>query len=114
MSCEGTVSSAQTSQKFIVADAPAVLISMTISGISSISQITKTMEKQLIGAVADSLEISVNRVQLELQKTPMRRLLAIPVTFRVLATDGNDAAGLQQRIMKADLQVMHCVLLERI
>jgi hypothetical protein len=77
-----------------------------LSGISSASQITKTMELQLDAGVAYSLEIAPERVQLQTEKTSIRRLLAVPVTFRVLTTDESDAFGLQQKAATADLQVI--------
>lgn len=99
-----------SSQKFVIVQAPAILITMTISGITSASQITKTMEKKLVGAVADSLLIPPERVQLITVKDAIRRLLSIPVTFRVLTSDASDASDLQQKLQKADFQVMCCYL----
>ncbi len=106
VSCDRAASSARSSRKFVVISAPAVLVSMTISGISSFGDITKAMEQQLVGAVADTLDVSRERVQLEPVKSQGRRLLSLPVTFRVLAADDSDISELQQRVTKADFQVI--------
>jgi hypothetical protein len=106
VTCQGVASSASSSKRFPVIPAPSLLISMTIGGISSFVEITKTMEQKLIAATAESLDISVERVQIEHVKDQSRRLLALSITFRVLAADGRDAVELQLRITKADFQVI--------
>jgi hypothetical protein len=80
---------------------------MTISGFSSVSQISKTVEWQLIAGVASSLEISSNLVKLDAVKDRLRRLLALSFTFCVLASDTTEATKLQDKAQKVDMQVLY-------
>ncbi len=78
---------------------------MTISGIASASQISKTIEQQLVAGVALGMDISSNLVKLHAVKGGLRRLLALSSTFRVLAADTSEAIKLQEKAQKADMQV---------
>ena len=91
---------------FFISEGPAVLISMTITGITPAVQISKHVEQQLTAGVASSLEISIDLVKLDAVKDRLRRLLALSCTFRVLAADATEATQLQQKAQKVDMKVL--------
>jgi hypothetical protein len=105
IACQGAESSAVISKMFSISEGRIVLITMTLSGFSSASQVTKTVEQQIVAAVADNLGISLGLVTLDSVKDARRRLLAISTTLRVLTTDENAAANLQKKAQEADWQV---------
>ncbi len=109
MSCQGSSITAMKSQQVVIVEAPKVRVTMTLSGISSASQVTKKMEQQLIAALGDALQISSNLVnylvKLESLKDARRRLLALMVSYQVLASSEAQAGLLSKSAMTADMQV---------
>jgi hypothetical protein len=78
---------------------------MTISGINSPSQVTADVEARLVAAYAESLGIARELVKLGTVKDARRRLLAVVVTFLVLASDAAEATKLMQKAQVANMQV---------
>jgi hypothetical protein len=110
--CQGTsAGSAVTSQRFFISTGPVVLVSMTINGISSASQVTDDVEARLVAAYAQSLGISQDLVKLDAVRDARRRLLAVIVTFRLLASDAAEATKLAQKAQVADMQVRESLIM---
>jgi hypothetical protein len=107
VSCDSTTAGPVTASRFFVAEGPCVLVSMTIQGMFPASQISETVEQQLVAGVASSLEISRELVKLEALKDNLRRLLALSSTFRVLASDITEATKLLEKVQRADMEVIH-------
>jgi hypothetical protein len=105
VSCQGSEPSFVISKRFSISEGVILLISMTISGVPSASQLPKSVEQQIVAAVADSLGLAVGLVSIDSIKDARRRLLTISTTLRVLATDADNAANLQKKAQDADLQV---------
>jgi hypothetical protein len=78
---------------------------MTIGGSLTAEQVTKQVEQQLVGAVADSIRVPETHVQLLSVANARRRLLALALSFRILALDEGDANSLLMKLEKADIQV---------
>jgi hypothetical protein len=108
--CDGSTAGSVTIKKFFVTEGHVVLLSMTISGLASSLQISKTVQQQLVAGVASSLGISSSLVKLDAVKDIGRRLLALSITFRLLAAHAVEATELQQKAQKADMQVLHTYL----
>jgi hypothetical protein len=108
--CDGSTAGSVTTNRFFVTEGPVVLISMTISSMASSSQISKTVEQQLVAGVASSLGISSYLVKLDAVKDIGRRLLALFITFRLLAAHAVEATELQDKAQKVDMQVLHTCL----
>ncbi len=105
MSCEGTTSSA-TESKIIRIKPLVVEVSMTLGGTLSSKDIASSplLQQQLVNGVADALGVQKALVQLADYKDGRRRLLAVSVTFRVLASSATNAAALQSKAATADFQ----------
>jgi hypothetical protein len=104
--CKGSVSSDLTSKKFEIVPAPTILLSVTLGGSSTMSQISKQVQQKLIAAVASSLAISSELVQIISAQNAARRMLAVEIAFRIFTIDAADAAKLQQRVKVSDIQVL--------
>jgi hypothetical protein len=89
----------------MIIPAPAVIVYMTIGGSLTAEQVTKQVEQQLVGAVADSIRVPETHVQLLSVANARRRLLALALSFRILALDEGDANSLLMKLEKADIQV---------
>ncbi len=59
-----------------------------------------------MAGIAESIEVPPALVQLLSVRDASRRLLALAVTFRILSTSTEDSQRLQQKIEKADVQVL--------
>ncbi len=81
---------------------PAVMVSMTLGGSLSVSQVSSAVQKQLESAVANALGVQPVLVQFVSLKDARRRLLALSVTLRVRAANAADAAMLQAKTDSAD------------
>ncbi len=108
VTCQGTIASQASAQNFVIIPAPAVIVSLTLDGLT-VEQVTKTVQQQLVAAVADIIGVPRLSVQFLSIKNGRRRLLALVITCRVLAVDAQHVAALQEKIAKADIQVCVCV-----
>jgi hypothetical protein len=105
VSCKGSVSSAVTSKQVTVTTAPAVVVSMTLDGSLSMSQLSSDSKRQLETAVAESMDVQPSLVLLVSFKGSSRRLLGLSLDFQVLATSSANAAALQRKAAAADFAV---------
>jgi hypothetical protein len=103
--CKGSISSDLTSQKFQIAPGPTILLSLTLGGSTSISQISKQVEQKIASAVASSLALSNKLVQVESTQNARRRALAVSMALRIYAVDFADATKIQQKVKISDIQV---------
>ncbi len=102
MSCQGTTASSPASKDIKIVEAPAIVVTMTLGGSLAAEQVTPEVEQQLENAVAESLGISPALIQIQSVKNARRRLLALAVTFRILAANAADAAALQKKATTTD------------
>jgi hypothetical protein len=109
VACQGTTASEPLGQSFAVIPAPAVLVTVTIYGLSA-DQVTAEIEKLLVAAVAESIGVQPLSVKLQALRNARRRLPALVVTCQILAVDADEAKRLQQKIATADIQVLVHVL----
>jgi hypothetical protein len=104
--CTGTKeSSVPTSQNFRVTPAPSVMVTMTFGGSLTAKDFTPAVQDKLIAAVAESIGVPRVLVQIVSFRDARRRLLALSVTFRILAANAADAEALRKKIVTADIQV---------
>ena len=105
VSCQGNISSTPTTKKINILPI-AVEISLTVTWSFSKLDIESSpkLRQQLVDGVADALGISSFLVQLVAYKDARRRLLALSITFRVLASSADTAASLKQKATTADFQ----------
>ena len=110
ITCLGTkASSGPTSQNFKVIAAPAVIVTMTFGGSLSAKDVTPAVQDKLSAAVAESIGVPRALVQIVSFRDARRRLLALAVTFRILAANAADAEALRQKVVTADIQVCVCM-----
>ena len=102
VSCQGTTASSPASKDIKIVEAPAIVVTMTLGGSLTAEQVTPEVEQQLENAVAESLGISPALIQIQSVKNARRRLLALAVTFRILAANATDAAALQKKATTTD------------
>jgi hypothetical protein len=102
VSCQGAASSSPASKDIKIVEAPAVVVTMTLGGSLTAEQVTPEVEQQLENAVAESLGISSALIEIQSVKNARRRLLALAVTFRILAANAVDAAVLQKKATTTD------------
>jgi hypothetical protein len=81
-----------------------VLVTVTLDGSPTSAEITNNSEA-LCAAIAESMQISEMLVQLVTVQNARRRLLAMDLTFRVLAEDSDQAQRLKDKFKTADIQV---------
>ncbi len=103
VSCQDLKSSPVASMQINIMPAPNVLVELTFGGRLSISEISSSVQQLLETAIASSLGLQPALVQLVSLKNIRRRLLALSVTFRILAKNPADALMLKERIASADL-----------
>lgn len=105
MSCQGPVSSEKISQAISIV--PLFLeLSISIVGSFSISDIVSSpkLQQQLVDGVADAMGVPSTLVQLAAFRDVRRRLLAVSLTFRILASSTQAAASLQTKAATANFQ----------
>ncbi len=100
IACQSLTQKHSTSMKFVVVEAHAVIVDVTIGS----EKVTDQVTEKVSAAIADSMQISRALVQLTLVKYTGRRLLGLIVTFRILASDLDDANQLQQKAEGPDVQ----------
>jgi hypothetical protein len=105
VSCKGSFTSAITSLNVTVAPL-GVDVSMTLGGTLTSTAIftSKVIQQQLVQSVADTLAIPSDRVQLVSHRDARRRLLALAVIFRVLASSDSEASSLSEKASSADFE----------
>ncbi len=89
--------------------APAVIVTMTFGGSLSAKDVTPAVQDKLSAAVAESIGVPRALVQIVSVRDARRRLLALAVTFRILAANAADAEALRLKVVTADIQVCVCV-----
>jgi hypothetical protein len=100
VSCHGLLpgSPSFASQIFSIVEAPSVLVAITTS------KFTENIRLQLGAALADSIQISVDLVQLKSDRRIQVQL--VDVLLNVLAVDYEDAVKMQKRIETAPIQAL--------
>jgi hypothetical protein len=68
--------------------------------------ISRHVTQQLVAAVAESANVTPVRVTLVTYRESRRMLLAVSVTFELLVATPEEALKLQERIEKANMQVL--------
>jgi hypothetical protein len=91
-----------TYRKFTVIQGPTVSANLSIGGTVPVVDV-----KVVTAAIADSISVppAIVRFVSTVHLDTTRRLLAAVMSFNVLATDADDAVLLQQKILKANMQV---------
>jgi hypothetical protein len=82
----------------VVTGGPLVQIAFSIGGGVSTTEITLEIQQKFITAIANSLVILKDLVQILSSRNAQRRLLAVDLVFQVLAVDADDAAVLHMCI----------------
>ncbi len=82
----------------MVTGGPLVQIAFSIGGGVSTTEITLEIQQKFITAIANSLVILKDLVQILSSRNAQRRLLAVDLVFQVLAVDADDAAVLHMCI----------------
>ncbi len=81
------------------------MVTMTFGGSLTAKDFTPAVQDKLIAAVAESIGVPRVLVQIVSFRDARRRLLALSVTFRILAANAADAEALRKKIVTADIQV---------
>ncbi len=103
VACQGSVASVLASQNVVVVEAPAVVVTLTLGGNLAASQVTPAVERQLEAGIAETIGVPAALVKLlSFKNDGRRRLLALSVTFQILATNQENAAKLQAKAASAD------------
>jgi hypothetical protein len=69
------------------------MVSMSLGGTLTAADVTKQVEQRLVAAVADSIGVPPSLVQIVSVHDGRRRLLAVTVTFRIIARERKCAAA---------------------
>ncbi len=100
--CEDSIRSSTVYRKFVVLEGPTVFANLSIGGTVPVVDV-----KVVTAAIADSINIppAIVRFVSTVHLDKSRRLLTAVMSFNILATDADDAVLLQQKILKANMQV---------